>query len=364
MPGARLRSWGKENEKYIRSRPYLLEEYDRGVIQMNGKPFYPIKGVLIHKEQNINTHENRYIRWMLERIISKIRTVKKNYLLLDRVKDPEIIMFLDESEMKMGRYIREGFLSQVSKIHNFTPTLALQMAPGYRDVFRLYLLIMNGLHVSSELFRLSLKNLALLYEYWCFLKIHEILKKKFTLVNEDVVKVRQEGLFVSLDKTRSSKFVYRDTITGQIVTLFYNTLPDWHSSNLPTVSQRPDSVLTLQKEGNTSRFSYIFDAKYKINPAIKGTDYHMKYGQPGPEEDDINTMHRYRDAIVHNDGQMGYKRTIYGAFVLFPYHNENQYKLHRFYLSIEKVNIGGLPFLPGSTKLVEGLIDQLLDEQE
>ena len=118
---------------------------------------------------------------------------------------------------------------------------------------------------------------------------------------------------MSLDKTRASKFVYRDATTGQIVTLFYNTLPDWHSPTMPTVSQRPDSVLTLQKEGATSRVSYIFDAKYKINPAIHGTSYHVTYGQPGPEGEDINTMHRYRDAIVHADGMAGYRRTIYGG---------------------------------------------------
>ena len=51
-----------------------------------------------------------------------------------------------------------------------------------------------------------------------------------------------------------------------------------------------------------------------------------------------------------------------GAYVLFPYNNELRYKFHRFYQSIEKVNIGGLPFLPGSTNLVEALIDKLLNE--
>ncbi|HEM55324.1 MAG TPA: hypothetical protein ENO30_01030, partial [Thermodesulfobium narugense] len=56
-----------------------------------------------------------------------------------------------------------------------------------------------------------------------------------------------------------------------------------------------------------------------------------------------------------------FERMIFGAFILFPYSNEEKYKEHHFYKSIEKVNVGGLPFLPGSTKLVEKLIDDLIN---
>lgn len=49
-----------------------------------------------------------------------------------------------------------------------------------------------------------------------------------------------------------------------------------------------------------------------------------------------------------------------GALVLFPYPNEEQYREHKFYKSIEQVEIGGLPFLPNSTKLVGEKINILL----
>ena len=44
---------------------------------------------------------------------------------------------------------------------------------------------------------------------------------------------------------------------------------------------------------------------------------------------------------------------MFGAYVLFPYADEDKYKEHHFYKSIDTVNIGGLPFLPGATALVE-----------
>ena len=74
----------------------------------------------------------------------------------------------------------------------------------------------------------------------------------------------------------------------------------------------------------------------------------MNYHQPGPKEDDINTM-RYRDAIVYQNGVSPYERTMFSAYVLFPYHNEEEFRHHRFYKSIDQVNIGGLPFLPSAT---------------
>ncbi len=69
-------------------------------------------------------------------------------------------------------------------------------------------------------------------------------------------------------------------------------------------------------------------------------------------EDDINTMHRYRDSIVAaHDGP--YEQTSFGAYVLFPWFDEDTYTEHHFYSSINKVNIGALTFLPNATRIVE-----------
>src|SRR5690606_13262021 len=127
--------------------------------------------------------------------------------------------------------------------------------------------------------------------------------------------------------------------------------------NLPTIKQEPDNVLKIEKSGSKVQYHYIFDAKYRI---CVDKDYIKRFKQPGPPEDTINAMHRYRDAIV---SQQNINRNIFAAFVLFPHNDEMAYagkkggNPAKFFESIERVGIGALPFLPGQTKLVENLLD-------
>lgn len=153
---------------------------------------------------------------------------------------------------------------------------------------------------------------------------------------------------------------YRNPANGERIVLSYNP----SAAGLPTVPQKPDNVLTLTKnsmDGGDLIYKYIFDAKYKIDPAVEGSQYYNCVShQPGPKEEDINTMHRYRDAIVSEGNHDFYERTMFGAYVLFPYGKEEEYRNHKFYRSIDDVNIGGLPFLPSATKLVSEKLDELI----
>lgn len=54
-------------------------------------------------------------------------------------------------------------------------------------------------------------------------------------------------------------------------------------------------------------------------------------------------MPRYRDSIVYHKGKDN-NNCIFGAFVLFPYNNEGEFINHKFFKSIEEVNIGAIPF--------------------
>ncbi len=111
------------------------------------------------------------------------------------------------------------------------------------------------------------------------------------------------------------------------------------------------------------KYEYVFDAKYRVNPALEGSDYYSSISHhPGSETGDINTMHRYRDAIVYANDAGPYERIMFGAYVLFPYTNQEEYKEHKFYQSIDKVNIGGLPFLPSATELVQDMLEALISD--
>ncbi|MNW52338.1 hypothetical protein D3C74_298540 [compost metagenome] len=275
-----------------------------------------------------------------------------------RLQDPLLAKRLDFMQTQIQRLLKLDFLI-VGEMKQLSISLVLQMAPGYREVYRNYLMLMKGLAIQNDLFRLSMKDLAKLYEYWCFLKIHDLLSRKYELLRQDIIKVDRTGVYVTLDKLQKSKMVYRNPINGEVFTLYYNSLPKGDHSE--TLGQKPDNVLTLKKNEAAVEYKYIFDAKYRLNPAYEGTSYFEKYKMPGPEEDDINTMHRYRDAIVYTDGHSReLERSMFGAYVLFPYHDEAQFREHRFYKSIELINVGAFPFLPNSTELMEAFLDEIV----
>lgn len=262
---------------------------------------------------------------------------------------------------QIDRVLQMDFVREAGVMKQMSVTLVLQMAPGYREVYRFYLMLLKGLSIQGDLLRLSMKDVAQLYEYWCFLKLNQLLGQKYKLVKQNIIRVNRSGIFVTLDRSQSAKMVYENPVNGEQFILYYNAIPV--TDQTPTLSQRPDNVLTLKKKdaGQVKEYKYVFDAKYRLNPAYPGTPYEKRYKQPGPEEDDINTMHRYRDAIVYQEKSSGeYERSMFGAYVLFPYPDEERFKSHQFYRSIELLNIGAFPFLPNATGLVEQFLEEII----
>ncbi|MNH94927.1 hypothetical protein D3C73_475580 [compost metagenome] len=364
MDANRVKKAGRENIRELAKHPERLRaDESNGFLRINGQNYTATHLMENRRRLSYDTNENRFIRWMLERIHGKLKELKGRWKLNSRTPDPLLIKRLDAMLTQLERVLKMDFLREVGVLKQMSVTLVLQMAPGYREVYRCYLMLLKGLSIQGDLFRLSMKDVAQLYEYWCFLKLNQLLGQKYKLVKQDIIKVNRNGIFVTLDRSQSASMVYENPVNGEQFILYYNSIPS--SDKTPTLSQRPDNVLTLKKKdaGTVKEYKYVFDAKYRLNPAYEGTSYHRTYGQPGPEEDDINTMHRYRDAIVYQEKGTGeYERSMFGAYVLFPYPDEERYKSHQFYKSIELLNIGALPFLPNSTSLVEQFLDEIIQD--
>ncbi|QQZ63262.1 restriction endonuclease-like protein [Paenibacillus sonchi] len=364
MDANRVKKAGRENIRELAKHPERLKvDESNGFLRINGQNYTATHFMENRRRLSYDTNENRFIRWMLERIHGKLKELKGRWKENSRTPDPLLSKRIDKMLTQLERVLKMDFLREAGVLKQMSVTLVLQMAPGYREVYRCYLMLLKGLSIQGELFRLSMKDVAQLYEYWCFLKLNQLLGQKYKLVKQDIIKVKRNGIFVTLDRSQSANMVYENPVNGEQFILYYNSIPD--SDKTPTLSQRPDNVLTLKKKdaGQIKEYKYVFDAKYRLNPAYEGTPYQGKYGQPGPEEDDINTMHRYRDAIVYQEKGTGeYERSMFGAYVLFPYPDEERYKSHQFYKSIELLNIGALPFLPNSTSLVEQFLDEIIQD--
>ncbi|AEF17014.1 Domain of unknown function DUF2357-containing protein [Thermoanaerobacterium xylanolyticum LX-11] len=319
------------------------------------------KALSLKNTVTFDTFENRLIKYMIKSVINRLRMLKKRYIGKSdngtAIVDRDIVDKIDMMITKLDKHISTTFLKDVGDIYTMNSlSLVLNMAAGYREVYKYYIMLLKGLMMREGFIKISTKNMALLYEYWCFIKLNSILRHKYNLVRQDIIKFDKSGLSVKIKMGDKAKVEYQNPRNGERYFLAYNN----KYGDTATVAQKPDNALSLEKKGSNVKYNYIFDAKYRI---CYDNDYLKKYFTPGPEEDDINTMHRYRDAIVYeNKDNHNFERAFFGAFVLFPYSKEDEYKNHQFYKSIEKVGVGGLPFLPNATHLVEDLLDEVITD--
>ncbi|WP_122613580.1 DUF2357 domain-containing protein [Pseudomonas viridiflava] len=352
-----------------RARRVSRQAIGRALRRDNGGAAVPSLGIALPRriQESVasitfDTPENRYYKALISATYRNIRALSK----VDESGDEDADRYserkffdsirpvLKSMERQLETASKAPFLGQVKDVMLVQPqSMVFHKHPLYSKFDKLCRLLNGGLSFAGETIPIGVKDTSLLYEYWCFLKIVALLRARFDLVNQSVVKVNRLRTTVALSKGKSSamKFVHKPT--GKPLFLVYNRL----FSRLPTIAQKPDNVIQFASD---TQF-YIFDAKYRIQ---FDRDYMAQYGGPGPTTDDVNTMHRYRDAIaiphpMHPEEYL--QGVVTGAVVLFPYPDEEAFRSHRFYKSIGQVEIGGLPFLPGSTTLVAEKIDALLD---
>jgi len=318
-----------------------------------------IKAPTVKKQITYNTIENQFTKFILKSTAKKLKDFRDRYTRSTRKPEPAVLDSVDSMMSVLNKFVNGSFLREVDD-YKATQSMSLvfEMAPGYRELYKYYLMMQRGLSVHGDVFRMSLKDTAQLYEYWCFIKLVTLMKRNYRLASSDVIKVDNTGVTISLVKGKKSEVKFINPRTGEMITLAYNP----GEQNTQTVNQKPDNVLTLEKKGSNVPYKYVFDAKYRIenNPS----DPFYPDTKPGPKVSDINTMHRYRDSIVYESdtpSRFMFEKTMFGAYVLFPYDDpDGEYKNHRFYKSIETVNIGGLPFLPGTTELLENFLAELV----
>lgn len=353
-----------------RARRVSRHTIDRAMRRPNRGPMHPDVGAPLPQRiqemaswMTFDTPENRYIKALLRETHQKIRTLARTNVSGDEDADmssetrffESIRKELTSMQRQVEALMRMPFLGQVADAFLEKPdSMVLYKHPLYARFDKLCRLLNGGLSFAGDIVPVGVKDTALLYEYWCFLKMIHLLGNHFNLEEQTVVKFKRMRTVVALEKGNASAIRFTHKPTGKELRVVYNRM----FTKLPTLSQKPDNVIQFASQ---DRF-YIFDAKYRIQ---FDKDYLKKYGKPGPTEEDINTMHRYRDAIAIPHPITGkYQRgVVIGAVVLFPHPNEAEYSGHRFHKSLDQVEIGGIPMLPNSTSMLQAKIKQLLAQE-
>ena len=320
--------------------------------------------------QTNDTQENRFLKFALAQITSKYDSLKR------RIEGINTISEVKKQEMKatlktLQHLGRNPFFRTVGRYKGMSQeSMVLQKATGYSQVYHTWNLLRRGYSLYDGLYRLQTKDIATLYEIWCFIEMSHIVKEQLHLQDEDMEhrnRMEMNGVFTwELGKGEHSRILFKkDNV--ELAELVYNPKNTDREDDsvgmkdlvVPTVPQKPDIVLQLTKNDlqQGMKMTYLFDAKYRIDGRQNGVDT--------PPDDAINQMHRYRDAIYYKDYDChALKKEVIGGYILFPGDGETaDVEVAKFYKTIGEVNIGAFPLRPKdkhNRQLLEHFVGQLI----
>lgn len=341
--------------------PAVLEnEYEE--FKNNPAHLYRTEEMFLSKD----TVENRFLKYALINIADRFRKVRQNVLSVLRADNIAVRSQIDAMDEELASLTNDPFFRGIGIFRGFTQdSLVMKQAAGYREVYEKWITLQCGYDLQEGVMQLEVKDIAELYEIWCFIKVKNMVQhilRNHASVYSKGAKI--SGNFVkSLIQGEKSEVVFLENEypNVQLASLMYNATTDDEElvvdesttrdntdiaeTTSKTTEQRPDIVLRLSKKDNTIQYTYLFDAKYRL----RDTTIPRYRGVEVPPVDAINQMHRYRDAIYYthaNDEKL--KREVIGGYVLYPGNlNKEQFIDSYYQRSIDEVNIGAFPLKPG-----------------
>ena len=320
----------------------------------------------IKKTDTIDTPENRFIKHALEVFLKFCSDINKVAKTDSRLEKESFLVTLQLETHLQHSVFKEISRPAILKINS----PILQRKEGYREVLRVWLmfdlaakLVWKG---GDNVYSGGKKDIAVLYEYWLFFKLLDLLQSIFNIEPKsvsDLIKETEDGLNLQLKQGRQTalqgiydagtrkfniRFNYNRSFSGR---------KDYPDSGSWTSTMRPDYTLSFWPSGikeqeaeNQELIVHIhFDAKYKIanltdilnQEKEKNLDIEKTENRKGIYKNaDLLKMHAYKDAI----------RRTGGAYVLYPGDkSQNKKGFHEI--------IPGLgAFLFDHQKLTQGLL--------
>jgi len=315
-------------------------------------------------EGAIDTPENRFVLYTLKELARRLNRFADDQ---EKVKlvNPDWIKGVRQMASELVRLSRNPFFSGVGLFAGFRQqSLVMQKQAGYAQVFTVWNKLKRALKPGGDDVDVSYRPISMLYEFWCFLKMREMLDELLgvdgkvemgSATEADLLETPELDDESKVDENKLSKESVVYEKDGVIYTLTYQKtyvvrdidgLENEAFSSLNP--QRPDIVLTIAADGNM--YSYLFDAKYRIW-SMPGQGQQVSEGGARADadattRDAMDAMYRYRDAILYRLQKSGIKREIVGAYVLYPGRKcPHLYKPYQ--KTIKHEGIGAIPLLPG-----------------
>jgi len=301
---------------------------------------------------SLDTPENRFIKFVMTSSIEKLTRI--NRLAGDSADQPDkqrlsqgFFDGLQSRSQSLLRYRNHALFQEVGRYKGMSrESLVLQQKPGYSRVYKSWQQLNWYLELLGNDSSISVRNIADLYEVWCFLQVKNII---LALGFDEVVNKRavlvDRGLDVAMKDGMAGAFHFERS-DGMTIRLAHE--PIFREGTRPIrtwmTTQKPDIVLTANFP-NGAEFYWLFDAKYRIDT----DDGNNRDLAP---DDAINQMHRYRDALIHEGDAgspvAGKARPVFGAYVLYPGFFDQKQVINPYQQAIEQVSIGAFALLPSS----------------
>ncbi len=315
---------------------------------------YPVRSVLPTRRADLtlDTPEHRWLRARLaaaQRALARLHADESGRSPSSRRL--RLLADLTNAEDRLGQLLRLGPLAAARLGAPPLPTPRLVTAPGYAEAYTACRVLELSLVLADGPVPHATKDLGLLYELWSYLTV---VRTVADLVGQPVpaaafFRAEHRGVRLLLRRGRRHGVAFESE--GRTVRLAYNPR---FSARAGLLAQRPDILLTV--EAARQRQRYVLDAKYRRDDR---PGYARRFGAPGPPEEALGALHRYRDAIVGSSGE----RTIAEAVALYPFGADEGFAESRLWTSTERIGVGAVPLVPGATGWLERWLRRVLGEQ-
>lgn len=295
-----------------------------------------------YKRDSLDNPENQFIKFVLYSFSSFCADLRSKKNANERLKAE-----IDKTMDVLNGHLRTLFFKQVSmpsQLNLNSPVL--QRKEGYREILQSWLMFDLAAKLSwkggENVYEAGKRNVAVLYEYWVFFKLLEVISRVFdidpvsinNLVKTDAdqinLEIQQgkmkmiEGLYDAGRRKFNVRFYYNRTFVHTRESEELYKAGSW------TMNMRPDYTLSIwpgeidmeQAEKEDLIVHIHFDAKYRVNKVDFGLDDSVNEEQMSDDllnekkeqeegiykRADLLKMHAYKDAI----------RRTSGAYILYP----------------------------------------------
>jgi predicted component of viral defense system (DUF524 family) len=357
-PSSMLRSWHRDGDRNV-----------------------PGEVLDVRKEDTHDTAPNRFVKFALgqfRQLCSEVAELKSGQSPIGN----EALELKETLDGILGR----RFFREIGKLQRLPlDNQTLQKGEGYREVLQAWILTEAAATLNwtgrEESYAGSTRDVATLYEYWIFLKLHELLSgfdgMECVSKNgmEEFISSSGGEILINLKSGKASRSCFRlhaGTEEQLCIDLHYERT--FTRDDGPTTSRsysrnfRPDYTLSIypsrfgsEDEAEAAgKIAHLhFDAKYRVSSVVElfGTTGDLELDEVKRLEKTVSTyqrgdllkMHTYNDAL---------RKTI-GSYVLYPGEGADPEAMRKFHEIAP--GVGAMVMKPGNLECLDRLEGFLAD---